>query len=499
MRAAATPGPPEADIAILTALPVEHRAVMRVFDRASPATDGVARRANEYVTQVGPYRVVAICLAAMGNASAAAGAQRVIDLWRPACIVLCGVAGGAQDAAALGDVLVADTVVGYEPGRSGADGLRRRPDVHRPAFPLLAAAKAIDPGDWVPAVTLPRPDGGSARPVAHFGAVLSGEKVIADGDTLAELARAWPNTIGVEMEGLGVATAAYRAGSSFLLVKGVSDQADWDKDDAWQEYAGESAACFVHALLTSAPFSSSVPAPDATGEAGPREIRLFELAAPYSSPCRIGVIAGSIKRVRSVDMWVSSENTDMEMSRITEFTISGIIRYWGAARDDAGRVVDDVIARELNAQVGSRAPVAPGSAFVTGSGSLQDSHRVRHIVHVASVQGEPGAGFRQVSDVGLCVTNALLLAERVATGDPQARTILFPLLGVGSGGGPVGPTADQMINAAVDHLAESPQTRLQTIYLLGYSRTQLSIVTERLAGNARLLPGPPWRRWSATP
>jgi nucleoside phosphorylase len=488
MRAAAKPGPSEADVAILTALPVEHRAVRRVLDRVASAVDGPVRRADGYVAQVGPYRVVAICLAAMGNPSAAAGAQKVIDQWQPACIILCGIAGGAQDTAALGDVLVADTVVGYEPGRSGADGLRRRPDVHRPAFPLLAAAKAIDPGDWVSAVSLPRPDGVSASPTVHFGTVLSGEKVIADAETLVELTRTWPNTIGVEMEGLGVATAAYRAGSRFLLVKGVSDQADWNKDDAWQEYASETAACFVHSLLASAPFSASVPAPDATGEAGPREIRLFELAAPHRSPCRIGVIAGSIKRVRSVDMWVSSENTDMEMSRITEFTISGIIRYWGAGRDDAGRVVDDVIARELTAQVNGRAPVAAGSAFVTGSGSLQDSHRVRHIVHVASVQGEPGAGFRQVSDVGLCVTNALVAAERVAAGDPQARTILFPLLGVGSGGGLVGPTADRMINAFVDHLVEWPQTHLQAIYLLGYSGSQLSVVTEHLTGNARLLP-----------
>lgn len=488
MRAVIEPGPQRADIAILTALPVEHRAVVRLLERVSPAAVGPLRRTDAYLAQVGPYRVVAICLAAMGNAGAAAGAQRVIDVWQPACILLVGIAGGARDGTALGDVLIADTIVGYEPGRSGTGGLRRRPDVHRPAFPLLAAAKTVDPDDWLPMVRVARPDGAVSRPVAHFGTVLSGEKVIADAATFADLAGAWPDTVGVEMEGLGVATAAYRAGSSFLLVKGVADRADSSKDDAWQEYAGETAASFALALLASGPFASSVPAPDAAGEAWPREIRLFRLAPPYSSPCRIGVIAGSIKRVRSVDIWVSSENTDMEMSRTTEFTISGIIRYWGADRDDAGRVVNDVIAEELAAKVRGRAPVTPGSAFVTGSGFLRDSHQVRHIIHVASVQGEPGAGFRQVSDIRLCVTNALLLAERVGADDPRARTILFPLLGVGSGRGAVRPTATDMITAAVDHLAERSRTRLRGIYLLGYSRSELATVTECLVGNARLTP-----------
>ena len=488
MRVAAMPRLPEADIAILTALPVEYRAVLRVLGTAAPPGDALNRGTNGHVTTVGPYRVVVVCLAAMGNTSAAAGTQQVIDAWRPACVLLVGIAGGAAPAAVLGDVLIADTVVGYEPGRSGADGLRRRPDVHRPAFPLLAAAKTIDPDDWVLTVTAPRPDGSAVRPATHFGTVLSGEKVIADAATLDDLAGAWPGTIGVEMEGLGVAVAAYRAGARFLLVKGVSDRADRHKDDAWQGYASEAAASFALALLKAAPFSSSVPAPDATGEAGPHDVRLFELAAPFTSPCRIGVIAGSIKRVRSVDVWISSENTDMEMSRTTEFTISGIIRYWVATRDDAGRVVDDVIARELTARVGNRAPVAPGSAFATGSGALLGSHHVRHLIHVASVQGEPGAGFRQVKNIGLCVTNALLLAERLAADDPQTRTILFPLLGVGSGHGPVQPTANDMITAAVDHLVEHPRTRLRAVYLLGYSDAELSVLTECLTGDPRLTP-----------
>lgn len=427
-------------------------------------------------SRVGPYRVTASCLAGMGNAGAAAGAQQLIDTLHPVAVLLVGIAGGAPWAPhlALGDVLVADTVVGYEPGRHDRDGLHRRPDVHRPDFALLAAAQEVEPGEWAPFIRAERPGASSSPPRSHLGTVLSGEKVIADGPELTRLGSAWPKTVGIEMEGLGVATAAYRTGAAFLLIKAVSDLADADKDDAWQEYAGEAAARFALAVLRREPLTKR-PDDDPAAEAEPGEPRMFALAPARRSRCRLGAVAGSIRRVRFADVWVSSENTDMEMSRAAEFTISGIVRYWGARRDGGGRIVDDTIARELAEQVGTLRPVMPGAAFVTGPGSLADSHNVRAVIHVASVQGEPGAGFRQVRNVGVCVTNALALAEEL-----DVDGIALPLLGVGSGHGDVRSTATAMITAAIDHLSDRPETGLRAIYLLGYTRSELAVLTDCL-------------------
>ncbi|WP_433729249.1 macro domain-containing protein [Actinoplanes sp. CA-051413] len=450
--------PRAADVVLLTALPVEHRAVLRALGG---------------VTRVGPYRVVARCLAGMGNTGAAAGTQQLIDTLHPAAVLLIGIAGGAPTTSglALGDVLVADTVVGYEPGRHDKAGLHRRPDVHRPDFALLAAAREVEPGEWAPFIDADRPGRGPAQPRSHLGTVLSGEKVIADGRELARLSRAWPNTVGVEMEGLGVATASYRSGAGFLLIKAVSDLADQDKDDGWQEYASEAAARFALAVLRREPLTKRAD-DEATTEAEADEPRMFALAPAHRSPCRLGAVAGSIRRIRFADAWVSSENTDMEMSRAAEFTISGIVRYWGARRDGGGRIVDDTIARQLAEQVGSRRPVMPGAAFVTGPGSLADSHHVRAIIHVASVQGEPGAGFRQVRNVGVCVTNALALAESL-----DVTSIVFPLLGVGSGHGDPQATATAMITAAIDHLDGRATTGLRAIYFLGYTQSELDTLT----------------------
>src|SRR5215470_390734 len=202
----------------------------------------------------------------------------------------------------------------------------------------------------------------------------------------------------------------------------------------------------------------------------------LRLASDARPKCRIGIFPGSIRRVRSADIWVNSENTDMQMSRYTELSISAIVRYWGSKRDETGRVQHDLIAEELAAAVGANRPVAPGTVVVTSSGALADSNNVRHIIHVAAVQGEPGAGFRQVRNVGWCVTNALLRAEQLAQTDSTVRTILFPLLGAGVAGADAEGTAHTMLLAIVDYLTHRPDTRLDGIFLLAYSQKELALL-----------------------
>lgn len=213
---------------------------------------------------------------------------------------------------------------------------------------------------------------------------------------------------------------------------------------------------------------------------------LFRLTAAPGSDCLVGVVAGTIRRVRTADVWVNSENTDMRMARHNDFSISGIIRYWGAIRDEGGRVVTDVVADQLDALVGPLRPVLPGTVVVTGAGALADSHNVRHVMHVAAVQGEPGAGYRQVRNIGWCVTNVLAHVERVAH-DLPAGTVLFPLLGTGVAGGEVGSTAKAMVTSAVDYLVEHPTTRLRRILFLGYHEHE-RLALEAACRSASLAP-----------
>lgn len=214
---------------------------------------------------------------------------------------------------------------------------------------------------------------------------------------------------------------------------------------------------------------------------------VFRIAGEPQPACRIAIVPGDIRRLRFADIWVNSENTDMQMARITEFSTSAIIRYWGSIRDDTGHVLRDVIAEELAERVRTNRPVAPGTTIVTSGGALTESNGVRHIIHVAAVRGEPGAGFHQVSDIGWCVTNVLGRAVRLARADPTLRTILFPLLGTGMAGAPVEPTANAMLSAAVDHVVHEPETPLRTICFLAYSERERRVF-DRAVQDASLVP-----------
>ena len=55
---------------------------------------------------------------------------------------------------------------------------------------------------------------------------------------------------------------------------------------------------------------------------------------------QIGVITGDIRQVRRIDVWVNSENTNMQMARYFDRSVSSAIRYSGA-RKVGGRVVEE--------------------------------------------------------------------------------------------------------------------------------------------------------------
>lgn len=199
------------------------------------------------------------------------------------------------------------------------------------------------------------------------------------------------------------------------------------------------------------------------------EVLLYQ---PAGGGPLIGIATGDLRRARCAELWVNPENTDMRMARIDEFSISSIIRYEGAHRDATGRVVHDVIADELDRKVGARRPVAAGTTVLTGAGRL--AHQgVRYVAHTAAVQGEPGAGYRQVSDIGRCALDVLAEVDRITDPHP-VRSVLFPLLGAGQGGGDPKQTALALAGAALNYLAAHPNTSVTSVYILAYTDLELA-------------------------
>jgi O-acetyl-ADP-ribose deacetylase (regulator of RNase III) len=202
---------------------------------------------------------------------------------------------------------------------------------------------------------------------------------------------------------------------------------------------------------------------------------------------RIGIVTGDVSRVRNVDVWVNSENTRMQMSRIDEPTLSATIRYLGAELDPFGEITGDLVADALRAATGGRS-VEPGSVLVTTAGRLRESHSVARIMHVAAVRGEPGRGYRQIDDLGAAARRVLALAEEVQVDGRPVSSILLPLLGAGSGHGTVQRTAEILVDAVLAYLDEAAGTHIDTVWFLGSTAASFAALRHELESSARLSP-----------
>lgn len=135
---AAVPEAPPPTVVIVTALAVETRAVLRQLgDYEEEVVQGSVFFVGEFedwkvaVVEVGP-----------GSVAVAAIAGRGIGHFKADLAIFVGIAGGVKDVA-LGDVVVASKVYGYESGKDTANQFLPRPELFYSAHPLEQRARAM--------------------------------------------------------------------------------------------------------------------------------------------------------------------------------------------------------------------------------------------------------------------------------------------------------------------------------------------------------------------
>ena len=147
------------------------------------------------------------------------------------------------------------------------------------------------------------PDGHPAArtaPVSRVAPMATGSRVVEDTELFPTLHHYVRKTLGVDMEGSAVAAVAeIESVEHCLVVKGVQDHADPDKDDRFREYAIEASYRFLVAFLQrsleaarrASPFV--VPQLDPVSFTGRQEeLRALEQALLGSATGRICTIAG---------------------------------------------------------------------------------------------------------------------------------------------------------------------------------------------------------------
>jgi nucleoside phosphorylase len=241
----------EISVLILTPLPVEFNAVARHMEnRLEPVfKDAAAYEQGTFVGRHHRYRVV-VREPGMKNVDMALATERAIQHFDPQIVLLLGIAGGVKDLN-IGDVIIARRAYGYESGKEDADGYKSRPTVESFSAELLARAQVLSRQEAWKARTL---DGAPSAKIL-LGSIAAGDKVVAgtDNPTFQRLKTHYNDTLALEMEAIGFATAIQNHRHVHgVVVRGISDlcagKSETDLQN-WQPVAADRAASVGFELL----------------------------------------------------------------------------------------------------------------------------------------------------------------------------------------------------------------------------------------------------------
>lgn len=230
---------------IVTALKVEAQAVLRRLT-STTSTTGVS--GNRY--RRGSFRKweVWVVQTGQGNDAAAAITRGVLSDVKPDVVLFVGVAGGVKDLA-VGDVVASSRIRAYEGAKEVGRRVLPRETGGPASHPLEQAARDLSL-EARRSRSSDRPGG----PAAFVAPIAAGAKLVASrrGPTAALLKAQFSDVLAVEMEGAGFAEAARVAGTSWLIVRGISDllgAKTATERTGSQQVASENASAFAFELL----------------------------------------------------------------------------------------------------------------------------------------------------------------------------------------------------------------------------------------------------------
>lgn len=199
---------------------------------------------------------------------------------------------------------------------------------------------------------------------------------------------------------------------------------------------------------------------------------------------QIEIRTGDIRKWRGVDVWVNSENSNMQMARLYDRNLSALIRYCGAEKDANDQIIKDTIAIELSECMKGKESVPLGTVLATGSGALAATHGVKKIFHIASVYGIPGLGYRSdIEIIDVCIERCLRRMDHDASSEGGLKSIAFPMLGTGTGGGYVTKVAQILVRAVLSYFAQNPQSQIEKVIFMAWNGNDLDACLAALSNS----------------
>lgn len=220
-------------VLIITATDTEKRALHQYLKpiEGRDALIQVAIGKQTYFLGVfGSYYAAHVACGEMGstgrNASIITTKDAIIAC-NPSIVLMVGIAFGKDEKQEIGDALVAERVVPYEPQRVGKKNTIAR-GKEGPASSMLVN-RFGNAGSWHHALA-------KRNAEVIIGDVLTGEKLIDNPTLKKKLLKSHPNAKGGEMEGGGIYAACDGYNLEWVLVKGICDYGDGNKKENKEEY-----------------------------------------------------------------------------------------------------------------------------------------------------------------------------------------------------------------------------------------------------------------------
>lgn len=165
-------------------------------------------------------------------------------------------AGGIGPGVAVGDVVVADTLLQHDMDASPLFPRWEVPLTGRSRFPAddalsarLATATARVLREASPAALR---EFGVQTPRVHTGLVISGDRFVSSRAEVDTLQAELPDALAVEMEGAAVAQVCHDFGRPFAVLRSISDRADDDAHVDFPRFLRQVAAPYSRDIVLAA-------------------------------------------------------------------------------------------------------------------------------------------------------------------------------------------------------------------------------------------------------
>ncbi|OEV08348.1 hypothetical protein [Streptomyces nanshensis] len=249
------------DVGIVTILSEELRAVvdeLKMERHKEPS--GLYFYRGSYAAPEATVRVVATQNQSQGQRSTMSALENLRRHYNPRLWALVGVGGGIHtEHAGIGNVIVSTDVVYYENRKINPNGDVRRRGEHRQApAPVVHAVNAYFTDNGTPARIHAQLASHATEQFDVFpGLIGSGEAVIADGESeiRSYLSDYNEKVLAVDMEAGGLSqywqenSVHGEHNPGWVVVRGVSDNADQKKGHGYHELAARNAAYVLRQLL----------------------------------------------------------------------------------------------------------------------------------------------------------------------------------------------------------------------------------------------------------